>query len=121
MRHDAAQCEMILTCQLVVGNWADLHANGLRLLNNVGESGTITRGDVHRFHFVLDFPELKKHFGFVCALYTGDRNKNVFSVNNLLWVKYVPAHRDHLTVGRDSCFHLLTVRSSGAHDLRYLC
>lgn len=80
MRHDAAPCEMILTCQLVVGNWADLHANGLRLLNNVGESGTITRGDVHRFYFVLDFPELKKHFDFVCALYTVTEIKMCFQL-----------------------------------------
>ncbi len=52
MRHDTALCEMILTCQLLVGNWSDLHANGLRLLNDVGGSGTITRGDVHS-SFVL--------------------------------------------------------------------
>lgn len=47
MRHDMALCEMILTCQLLVGNWSDLHANGLRLLNDVGGSGTITGADVH--------------------------------------------------------------------------
>lgn len=41
MRHDTALCEMILTCQLL-GNWSDLHANGLHLLNDVGGSGTIT-------------------------------------------------------------------------------
>lgn len=43
MRHDMALCEMILTCQLLVGNWLDLHANGMRLLNDIGGSGTITR------------------------------------------------------------------------------
>lgn len=40
MRHDMAQCEMILTCQLL-GNWSDLHANGLRLLNDVGGSAGV--------------------------------------------------------------------------------
>lgn len=48
MRHDAAQCEMILTYQLLVDNWSDLHANGLRLLNDVSGSGTIRRRDEHR-------------------------------------------------------------------------
>ena len=71
---------MILTWQLLVGNWADLHANGLRLLNNVGECGTITRGDVHRFYFVLDFPELKKQVDFACALYTMTEMKMCFQL-----------------------------------------
>lgn len=31
MMHDMALCEMILTCQLLVGNWSDLHANELLL------------------------------------------------------------------------------------------
>lgn len=48
MRHDAALCGMILTCQLLLGNWSDLHANGLSLLNDVGGSGTIMKMDVHR-------------------------------------------------------------------------
>lgn len=52
MRHDTAVCEMILTCQLFVGNWSDLHANGLRLLNDVGGCGTIMWGNVYRV-FVL--------------------------------------------------------------------
>lgn len=47
MRYDRALCEMILTCQLLVGNWSDLHANGVILLNDVGGSGAVTRGDVH--------------------------------------------------------------------------
>lgn len=55
MRHDTALCEIILTCQLLVGNWSDLHANGLHLLNDVGGSGTITRGDVHRLFFFWVF------------------------------------------------------------------
>lgn len=44
MSHDTALCEMILSCQLLVGNWADLHANGLHLFNDVGRSGAITPG-----------------------------------------------------------------------------
>lgn len=56
MRHDTALCEIILTCQLLVGNWSDLHANGLHLLNDVGGSGTITRGDVHRLFFCVLCP-----------------------------------------------------------------
>lgn len=36
-----ALCEMILACQLLAGNWSDLHANGLCLLKDVGGSGTI--------------------------------------------------------------------------------
>lgn len=53
-------CEMILTCQLLVGNWSDLHANGLHLLNDVGESGAITRGDVQCFFcgLLLDFSRM---------------------------------------------------------------
>lgn len=42
MRHDTVLCEIILSCQLLVGNWSDLHANGLRLLNDVGGFGAIT-------------------------------------------------------------------------------
>lgn len=50
MSHDTALCEMILSCQLLVGNWSDLHANGLHLFNDVGGSGAITPGgDVRRF------------------------------------------------------------------------
>lgn len=56
MRHDRELCEMILTCQLLVGNWSDLHANGLHLLNDVGESGAITRGDVQCFFCGSIFP-----------------------------------------------------------------
>lgn len=48
MSHDTL-CEMILSCQLLVGNWADLHANGLHLFNDVGGSGAITPGDVQGF------------------------------------------------------------------------
>lgn len=48
MRHDTALFEMILTCRLLLGNWSDLHANGLRLWNDVGGSGSIAWGDVHR-------------------------------------------------------------------------
>lgn len=62
---------MILTYQLLVGNWSDLHANGLCLLNGVGGSGTITRGDVQiLFYFCalpLDFAacgETNKHVDF---------------------------------------------------------
>lgn len=33
-------CAVILTRLLFVGNWSDLHANGLRLLNDVGGSAT---------------------------------------------------------------------------------
>lgn len=51
MSHDTALCEMILSCQLLVGNWADLHANGLHLFNDVARSGAITPEDVTVFFF----------------------------------------------------------------------
>lgn len=44
MSHGTARCEMILSRQLLVANWAALHANGLHLFNDVGGSGAITRG-----------------------------------------------------------------------------
>lgn len=53
MSHDTALCEMILSCQLLVGNWSDLHANGLHLFNDVGGSGAITtRGMCADFAFL---------------------------------------------------------------------
>lgn len=55
MSHDTALCQMILSCQLLVGNWADLHANGLHLFNDVGGSGAITPGDVQGFFPLLGF------------------------------------------------------------------
>lgn len=57
MSHDTALCEMILSCQLLVGNWSDLHANGLHLFNDVGGSGAITPGGCAQiFVFYLFFP-----------------------------------------------------------------
>ena len=44
-----ALCEMIVACQLLAGNWSDLHANGVCLLKDVGGLGRIKRGDVHSF------------------------------------------------------------------------
>lgn len=36
-----ALCEMILACQLLAGNWSDLHANGERLLKGAAGSGKV--------------------------------------------------------------------------------
>lgn len=58
MSHDTAQCKMILSCQLLVGNWADLHANGLHLFNDVAGSGAITPVDIQGFLFFIFFPHL---------------------------------------------------------------
>lgn len=128
MRHDTAVCEMILTCQLLVGNWSDLHANGLCLLNDVGGCGTIIWGDVHRVFVALplDFPavgERTERVDFLLIRYTVYckwQQSHLLSVNRL--------HRfgctavfEHVTIDHDSCFPLLTVRFSGARDLCYLC
>lgn len=41
---------------VLLGNWSDLYANGLHLLNDVSGSGSITLGDVHRlFSGALSF------------------------------------------------------------------
>lgn len=55
MSHDTALCEMILSCQLLVGNWSDLHANGLHLFNDVGVSGAITPGGCAQIFVVCFF------------------------------------------------------------------
>lgn len=63
MSHDMALCEMILACQLLAGNWSDLHANCLCLLKDVGESGTILarRGcrDVSKLFFLFCLLNIK--------------------------------------------------------------
>lgn len=38
-----ALCEMILACQLLAGNWSDLHANGVCLLKDAAGCGEIKR------------------------------------------------------------------------------
>lgn len=40
MRHATAMCEMMLA--MLVSNWSDLHANGMRLLKDVGVFHAIT-------------------------------------------------------------------------------
>lgn len=137
MRHDTALCEMILTCQLLVGNWSDLHANGLRLLNDVGGFGTITWGDMHScFLFFVLCPLISLHvenetsvltsyiFHTLCTV--SDSNNNIcfqlisrITAGGMRPLEMRTRWKRH-TIGHDSRFHLLTVCLSGAHDLRHL-
>lgn len=92
VRHDTAVCEMILTCQLLVGNWSDLHANGRRLLSDVGGCGVIKWGNVHWVFCALPlsfpaFAEWNEHVDFILIQYTvyfkWQQWSHLFSINKL--------------------------------------
>lgn len=124
MSHDTL-CEMILSCQLLVGNWADLHANGLHLFNDVGGSGAITPGDVQGFFSFLGFvPPRSRRIQAGNVYFSHFRRflLAVFMAAVTLCRASSLRRRGGDTIVRDSQHFPapLDVRSSGAPDLRRL-